>query len=279
MYRLSVANADQCPIRKPIAGWALHALEQYRPELRDQARTAFRFRPGYPTLLAIASGSPAYDAGLREDDILLAVNGEPLGQAAETAAGVDVTYARLAAQTLQIDQALRAGPARFVVSRDTDEFIVSVTPTVACGYEAQVMPSPDVNAGADGERISITSGLVAYASSDNDLALLLGHEMAHNALRHAELWRTDQRSRLSPRPPGVIRQVEQEADRTGMIFAARAEFDLSQAAGFRRRFSQDFASAHFGWFGYPSGEARAQAHERDWREIVERRTRGEPLPP
>lgn len=280
MHRLSVANRDQCPAQRFVAGWALHSAEQYSADLRPAARVQFGLSDGFPSVLALAAGGPAERAGVREDDVVLAVNGQSPAEATR-ADRAEASYAGLGRQVAAINRALDAGAPVLTIQRDGEERIVSLSPVKACGYEAQVLPSSEANGGADGARISITSTLAAYATNDDDLALLLAHEMAHNALGHAELWRSDRQRRdwLGLRRPSVVRQVEQQADRVGMIFAARAGYNLAGAAAFRRRMAKDFAAARYAWWGYPSGEERARAHDAVWQEILDLRRRGAPLIP
>lgn len=45
-------------------------------------------------------------------------------------------------------------------------------------------PSSEVNAYADGERIVVTPGMMNFATTDEELALVLSHEYAHNVMSH-----------------------------------------------------------------------------------------------
>jgi len=291
MHRLSVANVELCPITRAVAGWTLHSAEQYTTALRPKARAFFGLQDGLPSVLALAPDSPAARAGLQEDDVLLALDDQRLigltgttrTRASAVARADPASYAGIARQIEAIDQALTSGATEVAVQREGAILALTVMPVMACGYEAQVEPSADLNGGADGARISITSALVAYAASDDDLAFLLGHELAHNVLRHAGRPRA-----ANPfgalfgrggRTPAAVREAEQAADRVGMFLAARAGYDISGAAAFRRQFGRDHAAARYGFWGYPSAEERARAHDRTWREILDLQNRGEPLVP
>ena len=43
-----------------------------------------------------------------------------------------------------------------------------------------------VNAFADGKKIIMTQGIVDYAKDDNELALVIAHELAHNDRGHLD---------------------------------------------------------------------------------------------
>ncbi|MDR2758895.1 MAG: M48 family metalloprotease [Spirochaetaceae bacterium] len=69
------------------------------------------------------------------------------------------------------------------------------------GYQAGILDTPEINAFATpGGHIFLTRGLVAYADSEDVLAAVLAHELAHIQLRHAAAMIDDQRiaNDLSP---------------------------------------------------------------------------------
>ena len=240
--------------------------------------------PRVPSVLALVPGGGAADAGILEDDALEALNGVPLDEIGPDLGDAQPSplYDRLGRQIEAIDAALAAGLSEFSVRRADTIHLVTIIPEQGCDYEAQVVLSSDLNGGADGHRIAITSALVDYTASDDELAILLGHELAHNILAHATRPRTRGLSGLfgrNGRSPSVVREGEVTADRMGLFLAARAGYDVSRAPAFRRRFSHDYAAARYGFWGYPSGEDRALAHEVTVREIDALRARGETLTP
>ncbi|OGW59295.1 MAG: hypothetical protein A2V83_09985 [Nitrospirae bacterium RBG_16_64_22] len=58
--------------------------------------------------------------------------------------------------------------------------------SVLAKYPVTVNPDPTENAAADGARIFVNQGLLRAAASEDELALILGHEIAHNHLRHPQ---------------------------------------------------------------------------------------------
>lgn len=278
-YRLTTANVELCASRRDVAGWTLHAASQYSDALRPVAEARFGLDGDLPGILAVAADSPAATAGLTAGDLLVRVNGidltrgEPAGPP---------SHDGLAANLVRLDQALAEGPVTLDVRRGDTARTVIVRPVVACSSFFQVDPSNEYNARADGKGVFISSTMAAYAATDEDLAMILGHELAHNVLQHHP----------SPEPlgepgdvpatalaPGSPRTEERDADRVGLYLAVRAGFDMSGAPAFLRRFGADNWRVRYAQIGHASAEARARALEQTHAEIAAKRAAGQPLRP
>ncbi len=115
--------------------------------------------------------------------------------------------------------------------------------------------------------VSVSTALARYAASDEDLALVIGHEMAHNVLRHSE------------KRAGRPRSRERAADHAGLYLTARAGYDIGGADAFWRRFGDDNWRARLGVLTHPSPTARSKAIAETAAEIARKRAAGEPLVP
>ena len=222
-WRMAEAAADLCAsVARPGLGWNLHALSQYRAGLRPAARRVFGLEPGRLGVLAVARDGPADQAGIRADDLVLSVGDALLdvdeGGQALTQAG---DFAQVERALSQVEMAVADAPVAVRLARRGEILVVTVQPRRHCPWPVQVIPSDDFAATADGRHISITSRLSTFAESDDDLAFLLGHEMGHN-LRRPD--RPDHRTRSIAR--------ELEADRIGLILAARAGYDTAKVPEF-----------------------------------------------
>lgn len=147
---------------------------------------------------------------------------------------------------------------------------------------------PEVNAWMlPGGKSAVNAGLLRLAASDDELAIVMGHEAAHAIARHGAerisrgmaaqviLGAAAASGRLDP---GVVeatavaygalgetafsRGEESEADRIGLMIAAEAGYDPRAAIGFWRKMAAnggakppEFLSTH------PSDERRAQRLE------------------
>jgi hypothetical protein len=282
-YRIVTASEALCSDVKPQSGLVLQTALQYSPRLRPDVEASFHI-DDRAAIEAMAAGSPAARAGLRRDDILVAVNGQPLvTDAAAAPSGPDdrpATYAPVERATAAIDAGLAAGATRLRVQRGGEALAVVLEPTPGCAYDAQVLPGPQLNASADGRHVFISTGLVSYARSDDMLALVLGHEFAHDVLHHKR--RLDEKGFARDvlgefgSTPASHMVAEKEADYAGLYLSARAGYDISQAPDFWRRFPAaigDFS------FSHPGNAERAAALAATRDEILAKRERGEPLVP
>lgn len=279
-WRLSEANAELCPVVRRSAGWAVHSARQYSQALRPHAEARFGLKGDLPGVLAAPPGSPAAEAGFRTGDLLLVAGRSELavGQPAGAAA-----WEGLAANIRLVDAALAQGPAAFTVQRGDQTLALTLHPRPACGYDVQLDPSDELNARADGRRLFISTALAGFAVNDDELAVILGHELAHHVLEHRVwnaaggagrranegVWRTE----------GGAGGAEQQADRVGLYLAARAGYDTSVAAPFWRRFGASNWRVRFPQIGHASAGARAAALEQVQQEIEARRRAGGELRP
>lgn len=279
-WRLSESNVDLCPVVRQSAGWALHAANQYSLELRPDAEGRFGLRGDLPGVLAVPPGSPADQAGLRVGDLIVSVGGAALTEGLHAA---PPRYEGLSANVAKLDEALSGGPAHLSVQRGEERLDITVTPRRACGYEVQLNPSDDLNARADGRRLFISTALARFAASDDELALILGHELAHNVLGHRRWSETGGAGRtvVDRDCEGDIcgGDRERQADRTGLYLMARAGYRPDIAAPFWRRFGASNWRVRYPQLAHASAGTRAARLEQVQAEIEALRTAGLPLVP
>lgn len=132
-----------------------------------------------------------------------------------------------------------------------------------CYYYFTYKSGKEINAYADGETIVVMTGMLNFVDSDEELALVLSHELAHNLLGHPDSSRTNA---ITGSILGTIvdiaiasqglntqgafaevggnaavlqysKEFEAEADYVGLYIMANAGYDIRQAPNFWRRFS------------------------------------------
>ena len=237
-FRLAASGADICPITAPLTGLTLHDAAQYAPALRETAREVMGLAEG-TAILAVAPGSPADKAGLRAGDRLIAVNGRAVPA---TALGQAGNYAGVAAAYSLIEDGGKTNPMSVRVERGAQVLDLSLVPVRGCASRIQLIPSVKVHAKADGAVLSVTTGLLDYVGGDDELALVIAHEMAHNALGHrAELQARGARRDLFGSyggKAGVVLATERSADRLAYFLMARAGYDLRVVEPFWTRLHQ-----------------------------------------
>lgn len=273
-------------------GVSFSYLENFEDDgYRDIARSEFQIGERL-TIVHVAPGSPADQAGVRLGDRVLAFSG------AELSSGK--------AGTEELDEALRehaGGAAILSVERDGGRRELTVVPVKVCDYPVLLSSaggdSNAVNAFADGSNIHITPGMMRFANSDEELALVIGHELAHNTRNHIDAKLTNRfigalLGALLGATVGVdmsqtgadigtmafSQGFEAEADYVGLYHSARAGYDISEAANFWRRMAAEHPdSIHSGGASHPSTANRYLAIEQTAEELQRKREAGLALIP
>ena len=221
VFPLSVAAAEHCVFkREDTYGFFLDSSAELSREPRIESdQSLVRVRYVHATL-------PAGLAGMVMGDVIVAINGTPVaGQSAE---GV----------RLQIDRLTRAKiqPLTLRVMRSGVEHELHLRAVPSCRMTVRVVESPVVNAISDGSHVVVSSGLLGFVHSPDQLAWVLAHEVGHHALEHAEKSRLHMTlSRLLSSIRGDSLQALEQIDleRQADLFAAdltvRAGFDLREA--------------------------------------------------
>ena len=101
--------------------------------------------------------------------------------------------------------------------------------------------SRQVNAFANGRYVVMTTAMLDFLRSDDELAVVLGHELSHNILRHPAL--LDEQGvpkkglmRSFGKNASRVWKTEAEADRFGIRLMAAAGYDVQAAIPFWRRY-------------------------------------------
>lgn len=125
-------------------------------------------------VLSVVPGSPATQAGLAKGDRIVGVNGGAL-----LGSSAPVEWAKRAPSSTS-----RLIPIHISYERNGVTKSAKVNPTWGCSFDLQLVRDDAVNAYANGQALFITTGMMRFAQSDEELAVVVGHELAHNAMRH-----------------------------------------------------------------------------------------------
>ncbi len=240
-------------------------------------------------VLQVIPGSAAARSGLQPADILVAVNGTPLP------VGDDAPK-----YSADIFSSLQPGQEIVItVQRDGGLHDIALTTDSLCGGNLIRSSSAQINARTNGKQIIISEGMLRFAKDDTQLALVIGHEMAHNLLGHVPKTQinalTGAAIDLATTAAGVgipgaftfsgaslySQAFEAEADYLALYLLADANYSLDETAAFWRRLAQ--TAPQYITAGrlrsHPSFAQRFQAMEATKREIDTKRATGDPLRP
>lgn len=280
-YRLAVANAELCDDIGPQWGLTLHSRAQYGPRLRPAVDSLFDIGGDVAVSVVVPDG-PADRAGLRPGDRISSINGRPLRPAPLPSPRAAGSFGQVEAALALLGQEANGGATLTVLRNGRTETALLV-PARGCAYDTQVTPGSDINARADGRHVFITSGFVSYADRDADLALVLGHELAHNVLHHrARLDRSGFARRFLGNlgsSPGDLIRVEREADYVGLYLTARAGFDIRGGEAFWMRMIADMGDPWYRRWSHPGSRERARNTRETVQEIEDLIREGQPLQP
>lgn len=253
--RIQVANASLCDRQSPGIGVALQSRDQFAPEAD----------PGFASDVAFAAilpASPAALGGLSEGDGLVAID----GHAIRPFPGLgdmplrDSAYAALDARPAS--SALRLTIVHEGVTRD-----VELVPRPQCRALVEVLQGDRTAARSDGRVIQLGETVV-HRASDEDLAVIFAHELAHAVLRHRDRLSSEGVSKGLGGEFGRDRRLnaeaEIEADRLSVHLLANAGYDPRIAPAFwRGALGRELGGGLFRSRIYASPENRASALERE----------------
>jgi hypothetical protein len=245
-----------------------------------------------PKVLYVAPDSPAEKGEMKSGDEILKVNGKSVG-------GKEIyklwAEERKKSKTVTID-----------VARGNE--VKTITLNGIPSYSSAVLLSADqrINAYANGTNVVVFMGIMNVLS-DEELSIIVGHELAHNLLDHISKTqgnaaigtvadvivsgllsfaaRTPVSTRGAFSNVGATvysKEFEGEADYMGLYLSARAGYDTKQAADMWRKMAvlnpgsikeKSYFSSH------PSSPERFIAMEQTNNEINLKREKGQPLIP
>ena len=211
-------------------------------------------------IIIVDPGSPADKAGLKTGDIVTSVNGTPIRSGVRA-----MPHFRK-----QLDSTKnRMNQFSMLVKRTGGQSVqLTIKPTKMCNTLIRLEMDNSINAYADRYSVHISQGLVRFVESDAELALVVGHELAHVWLGHPGL-------------SGPSQALESIADYLGLYLVSWAGYPIDDAPLFWRRMglnqpssiTQNYQSTH------PSTAHRFVKLKDTIAEIKAKQAAGEPLDP
>lgn len=218
-YPILRENSQLCPKTKPSLGIMMHQIKGYDKRLRASSARVLGAKT-VPRIFQIASDSPAEKAGLKIGDEILNPKGETLDPTDN-----DFYDNLIAGRDFDL-RVLRGGEA----------MDLTITPEETCDYNLRLKQSATVNAYADGRNITMTTGMMDFTNTRDELALIVGHELAHNTMGHVR--KIIGNVILSLGATRYTRPFESEADYVGLYYSVRAGYSPENVEAFWRRLAK-----------------------------------------
>ncbi|MFC1856831.1 M48 family metalloprotease [Thermodesulfobacteriota bacterium] len=289
-YPILYASAELCGKKiRPSLGLIYANKHAFQESLQDTAIRIYGMGEALK-IIQVVPGSPGAEAGFREGDILVSFNEEsvPMGFGAAKKFFL-----------MQHDEMKSAEPVKISIMRDGALIDINVTPREICDYPVIVGGQTSVNAYADGQKVVIFKGMLRFAEDDQELALVVSHELAHNIMKHIEAKTQNYMlgmlvdllaAAYGINTQGMFGQMaaraysqdfEAEADYVGLYMMARTGLKIDNAALFWRRMAAlhpgSIEGSHLST--HPATPARFMTIEETVKEIQAKIDAGRPLEP
>jgi hypothetical protein len=241
-HRLANANAAFCSHKLGFnPGWVLHDVAQY-PDA-EAAKLAFGFTQPVEVASVVAGGDAATQGVVAGDGLVRIGNRDVASFAQSKQQGAE----RLDAIRTFLNDLWGPSflaPLRVKRGTETRELLFQLNPV--CASHFWVDASNKIEAGADGDQVRVSSALIDFVGSDDELAAVAAHELAHNLLGHPP-------GSAETRKSKSISATELEADRLSIWLLTNAGYDPQAALRFWQRCGP---KSCVGLFRYPGWKKR-----------------------
>jgi len=287
-YKVMTASTHLCPKTRGALGFTLANKFSFGSEYASAMEQLY-FTDGL-TVSSIVLDSPAVRAGLRAGDAILTFNGQKLGSGKDS-----LDHARTV-----IDQRVQNTAVELQIQRNGTLYDITFELETACNYPVVLTNKGIINAFTDGAAISIDTGMMRFIDGDDELAIIIGHEVAHNIMGHIPkkfanfalggvidlaLFLTTgfQSTAFGQMSAQLLHSqgFELEADYIGLYLTALAGYEINNAAQLWRRmgvFHPQFVTPKT-WSTHPSSPERFAQLESTIAEIIQKRNAGAVLIP
>lgn len=222
-WRLRDAAGDRCPASVPDIGVVFDDSTAYDARDRDFLKQTIGLDSD-PVIAGVAHDGPAARAGVLPGDVVVSIN---------AVAGSEIVRTRAAGELApdSLLQAIATSPAdrpvALVLARDGIRREVAILPVRHCAIRVVLETDRAIDAHSDDRNVSVSTGLVTYASTDDELAFAAAHEFGHVMNGHRKT------SSIAKR-----RAMEDVADVAGARLVVTAGYNLDRGLDLFRKLAR-----------------------------------------
>jgi hypothetical protein len=188
------ASVKGCPRTTRSIGAILDSELAYSSRAGESLKGADANARNYPQVIGVLPGAPAQLAGLIEGDRITTIQGK---SALELMSGDSDMY--LPENVFpNLDRIVSSDTYHLEIDRNGTIFSFDVNSVPICAGLTAVKQSLRVDAYSDSRNIAITTGFISRLRSDDEVAFVIGHELAHgvfNDSRRSGLSRLEKEDR------------------------------------------------------------------------------------
>lgn len=170
-FHIKTANAIYCDKQAAQLGLDVATAQSLPRKYRSFSTEALQIGWSQPTVISVADGSPAALAGIKVGDEILTVGNEPVP-------------ARYPAEWIASRLQEHSGPVTVMIRRDGKDVPHTLSPVMGCAIPVLLASDPTPGAFTDSRKIVVQSGILRVTKTDTDLAVVVGHELAHVTMGH-----------------------------------------------------------------------------------------------
>ena len=210
------------------------------------------------SIINIVKNSPADKAGLTVGDVILELEGFTFPEGKNALKKISKHFKDFEEKEIK----------KIKIDRNGEILQFDINQSKICNYPIIFTQDKIVNAYADGKSIIMTQGMVDYAKDDNEIALVIAHELAHNDRGHLDAKKkntlimgsigfildlmtiyysggtaggdaqnTEMWSKIGSQAYSV--EFEKDADYGGVYYAYRVGYDISNVKNFWERIGSE----------------------------------------
>jgi Peptidase family M48/PDZ domain len=292
-FHIRTANREFCKAVAPDIGLYAATVRSLPRKYRSYSNETLNLSWTVATAISVADASPAAAAGIKPGDQILTLDNEA------------VPDTRTAGWIGDWLQAHGGQPLQIMVRRDGADTLRTVRPVMACAIPVDLVIDGTANAYTDNKKIVIQSGVLRLTRNDADLAVIIGHELAHVTMGHygkklqnalvGELGgavidgglllggiysgRTFSKHFARAGAMAFSVEFEREADYVGAYYAARAGYDISGSENIWRAMALENPNSIRLAHTHPTSPARFVQMHKTITEIADKKRRHLPLLP